>query len=113
MRNWFWRFFDYPQFPGAKRGGTSREAAEHANLNAPTLRAAVLKLLRNEPLTADECAAHLNEGVLSIRPRLSELVRMDLIEDSGLTRLNASGRNATVWLAVKGSAASGITKIAS
>lgn len=48
-------------------------------------------------MTADECARHLSESVLSIRPRFSELLRANRIEDTGERRKNASGRNATVW----------------
>lgn len=47
---------------------------------------------------ADECAAALRADVLSVRPRLSELVSMDLIEDTGERRPNhRSGKPATVW----------------
>jgi predicted ArsR family transcriptional regulator len=47
--------------------------------------------------TADEAASELGESILAIRPRLSELVALGKIEDSGLRRKNASGMTATVW----------------
>lgn len=67
---------------------------------AQPLRAQVLAVLRDGSLTADECAAVLHKSVLSIRPRVTELVRLGLIADTGRTRKNQSGINATVWRAV-------------
>lgn len=90
----------YPYVPGAKTGGTSRHAAEAMKPRAPTLRDKVLELLKHDALSADECATALNETVLSVRPRLSELVKLNLIYDTGLTSKNASGINATIWRAV-------------
>lgn len=89
--------FTYPRHPGSKRAGTSRRAAEIVAPRAPTLRDKVLALLKADAMTADEAAAALGESILSIRPRLSELVKMDLIYDTGLTSKNASGVNATIW----------------
>jgi len=37
---------------------------------------------------------------LSIRPRLTELLALGKIADTGETRTNASGKKATVWRAV-------------
>lgn len=91
--------FTYPNFPGSKREGTSRAAAEHVAPRAKTLRDRVLDLLKADALTADECAQRLGETVLSVRPRLSELVKMDLIYDTGLTSKNSSGVRATIWRA--------------
>ena len=88
---------DYPQAPGSKRDGTSQEAADAMADKAATLRAAVRAALRVDKLTADECAAVLGQSVLSVRPRVTELFKMGLIEDAGERRKNASGRNATVW----------------
>lgn len=96
---------NYPHEPGAKTEGTSREAAESMKPTFATLRSAVLKLLLQPAhistgLTADEAAMHLHESVLSIRPRFSELLNKGEIRDAGCVRQNASGRNATVWVAV-------------
>ena len=93
----------YPEEPGAKFAGTSTEAAVAIKKKAPTLRADVLLILKGRQFngcTADEAAAIMGESVLSIRPRFSELLEMGLIKDSGCRRNNASGRAATVWLAV-------------
>jgi hypothetical protein len=63
------------------------------------LRALVLGVLAATPcgLTADEIAAKLDESVLAVRPRVSELFHARLIEKTGERRPNASGLNAHVW----------------
>lgn len=91
----------YNGMPGFKSGSTSKAAAESMRPTAATLRDLCLKMIRRYgDLTADECAAFCNQSVLSIRPRFSELSAINLIEDSGLRRDNASGRRAVVWKAV-------------
>lgn len=90
----------YPASPGYKAEGTSRRAAEAIKLKTPTLRDSVLSLMRDAALTADECAALLNKSVLSVRPRLSELLAMGKIYDTGRTRKNESGISAVVWRAL-------------
>jgi len=90
----------YPRAPGWKAPGPSQRAAAAIAPVAKPLRDQVLELLQRMPRTADECAAALRADVLSIRPRLSELVSMDLIEDTGDRRPNhRSGKPATVWRA--------------
>lgn len=93
-------FDRYPFLPGYKATGTSQQAAESMRQSAATLRTRALSLLMDEPLTADEVAQRMNETVLAIRPRCTELLKLGLIEDSGKRRLNASGRPAIVWKAV-------------
>jgi predicted transcriptional regulator len=63
------------------------------------LRALVLEALVAAPsgLTADEIAAKLEESVLAVRPRVSELFHAGVIEKTGERRPNASGLNAHVW----------------
>lgn len=89
----------YPNAPGYKVSGTSAEAAGSISLKAETLRNYCLIQLREEDMTADECAKRVGAGILAIRPRFSELRRMGWIVDSGHRRKNASGRNAVVWRA--------------
>ncbi len=92
----------YPDAPGFKVGGPSRDAALSEVSRASTLRDQVAGLLDKEELTADDCAEALNASVLSVRPRLSELVKQGRIEDAGVRRRNRSGKFATVWrLAVR------------
>lgn len=92
----------YPNVPGAWRSRTSRAAAEAVKPRAATLRGQVLAMLKAEALTADEVAARMKRTVLCIRPRLSELVKKELIFDTGNTRPNASGIAAVVWKSVPG-----------
>jgi predicted ArsR family transcriptional regulator len=63
------------------------------------LRRLVLGALAATPrgLTADEIAAALDESVLAVRPRVSELFHAGLIEKTGERRPNASGLCAHVW----------------
>lgn len=50
-------------------------------------------------MTADEIASALNKSILTIRPRVAELAKEGLIEDTGIRRENDSGKLATVWKA--------------
>lgn len=88
----------YPNHPGAKVSGPSQDAANNIAEHAMTLRDRVDGLFDlGAEFTADECAARLNETVLAVRPRLSELNRMGRIMDAGTRRKNESGMSATVW----------------
>jgi predicted Rossmann fold nucleotide-binding protein DprA/Smf involved in DNA uptake len=90
-------FNRYPDSPGYKKSGTSKQAAKDISSKAKTLRQAVLEQLRIKPATTDEVAAALSESVLSIRPRFSELKLSGLITESPERRKNDSGKWATVW----------------
>ena len=89
----------YPDAPGFKVAGPSKMAAEKVASTSTKLRAAVLEEFKQNParLTADEIATSLNLSVLSVRPRVSELHRLGMIERTGSRRRNDSGRTATVW----------------
>jgi predicted XRE-type DNA-binding protein len=89
--------FDYPQSPGYRRTDTSREAAESIAPKAEDLRSKVMRMLRAGSMTADEIATILEIDKLSIRPRVSELVKMGKIYDTGMRHRNASGKRAVVW----------------
>ena len=70
--------FRYPHQPGAQDRETSRDAAAHAAEAAPLLRAKALAVLeRSNGLTADEVAGRLGLSILSIRPRVTELARLE------------------------------------
>lgn len=100
--------FTYPGRPGFKEPTTSRDAARRIAGRAPSLREQALKALQVAwpgGLTADEVAAKVGKPVLSIRPRVTELLRLGEImpvtwNASGepLRRANASGADATVWV---------------
>lgn len=88
----------YPRAPSAKVSGTSQEAAKAMTGRAVRLRDQVMTILRRHgPRTADEVAALLGERIWSIRPRLSELRRLNKIEATGERRKNTSGQAAHVW----------------
>lgn len=90
----------YPDVPGHRGIDTSIAAAEAVKPRAAILREKCLAYVKRWGMTgstADECAAALKESVLAIRPRFSELLRANRIEDTGTRRKNESGRSAIVW----------------
>lgn len=92
----------YPDHPGFKEEGTSRDAAGAMKREAENLRDLVLAAIDGagpRGLTPDEVALRLNRSVLAIRPRLTELgpKHFDKIERTGERRWNASGMKAAVW----------------
>lgn len=93
----------YPQTPGYKVDGPSKDAALSFIAESIPLRARVFFaiLTSDDGLTSDECAQKVGSTALAVRPRLSELLRDGEIEDAGIRRKNESGRNATVWRVVR------------
>tara|TARA_R100001086_G_scaffold238543_1_gene163371 strand:+ start:1012 stop:1368 length:357 start_codon:yes stop_codon:yes gene_type:complete len=88
----------YPLTPGAKGTDTSFYAADAIAPKASTLREMCKSVfLVEDSLTADEVADVLGQSILSIRPRITELSRLDFLEDSGDRRPNSSGKKAIVW----------------
>lgn len=94
--------FTYPLSAGFKERTTSRDAAKaiEARGRARNLRARILALYASgRHLTADECAAVLNESVLATRPRITELQQLGLIEKAGERRPSSTGTSSHVWRA--------------
>ncbi len=92
----------YPNSPGFKSRGTSSSAARRIAPHAEALRERVFAFLKaNYPAayTADEVADRLGVSFLSVRPRLSELRRGELIEPTAERRKNKSGMSAQCWRA--------------
>ena len=90
----------YPQSPGYSHRPTSRAAAEKIKSRALTLRESCLYALRQiGNQTADEIAEALGESILAVRPRITELAKLDQIIDTEQRRKNKSGRLAIVWKA--------------
>ena len=99
----------YPHTPGSKgEADTGKKAAEQMKDKAGTLRRMALDCLsmnlfradldgRSSGMTADEVATKCRCDILAMRPRLSELKRRGIIEDSGQRRSNKSGKLAVVW----------------
>jgi broad specificity phosphatase PhoE len=87
----------YPHAPGFKEGETSREAAEAMAPLAGRLRKLVYDFICRHPgHTADEIAAALDESILTIRPRVSELRCRGWIRNQG-RGVNRSGKEAHRW----------------
>ena len=87
----------YPEAPGHRDTDTSFDAARSMDGIAGRLRQEAFKFLtQSGGATADEVAAHVGVSVLAMRPRITELKQQGVIVDSGLRRLNRSGRRAAV-----------------
>lgn len=94
----------YPNTPGHKAGApeTSKQAASEITSRAASLREKAMGIFEiGWWLTADQLATVLEEHPLAIRPRVSELHAMGLVRDTGVRRLNDSGKSAAVWAVVK------------
>lgn len=86
----------YPHAAGYKDCDTSKKAAE--TIDANRLRGQCLHALKvMGAATSDAVADYLDESVLSIRPRFTELSKLGKIIDTGQRRPNRSGRHAKVW----------------
>lgn len=93
---------NYPNTPGYKTGGTSEAAALSMVDVAPTLRDRVYTHIKSRGAcgsSADECAKAIDETVLAVRPRFSELKELGDIRETKLTTLNESGRAASIYVA--------------
>jgi len=87
----------YPNDPGSKGGGASKDAAEAMKSRCADPRARVTALMLNgHHLTADEIAKQLGETVLAIRPRVSELVKAGTLVKTADFRRNISDLSAHV-----------------
>jgi predicted transcriptional regulator len=76
---------------------TSGAAARAVRPRVSDLARRITDLLIYRPMTPDEVAAAMDESLLTIRPRFSELNKAGLIERTGERRANASGMKAHVW----------------
>ena len=68
----------YPESPGWKSAGASKEAARSITSHAKTVRDRVHCFLKDRypsTFSADQIADNLGESILTVRPRVSELSR--------------------------------------
>jgi len=91
----------YPDIPGAKGEGITRETSEAAaDAIAPAVKllqgAALRSLASLERATVLECISRTSYTRESLQPRFSELRAMGLIEPTGERRRNPSGKSAAV-----------------
>jgi hypothetical protein len=94
----------YPDAPGSKGPETSREAAEAIAPKCARLQRLTLETIStagSRGCTADEASQACEMDRWSIQPRVSELRAKGLIVDSGLRRLNVTGRSAVVWVTLE------------
>ena len=92
----------YPNTPGFKAVGPSREAARAIAPLAKGIRGKVLKRFQERfpnGSTVDELARDLKISPFTARPRVSELHAQGLVEQTAERRPNDSGHSATVWRA--------------
>ena len=87
----------YPQHPGHKREGTSKDAADGIAPRAKSLRMRVFDALKTRPNSPEGLSDILGEPVHSLRPRFSELSARNLIEDSGARGVAMGGRPCIIW----------------
>lgn len=100
-------FSTYPHRAGHKGTDTGKAAAKKVERGgkAMALRNRILLTLsfaavEEKPMTADELAAHLGEDVLSILPRVTELLAKGLLLDTGLRRASSRGNMQRVVKAI-------------
>jgi len=89
--------FDFK--PAFGKTDTSREAVLKIIDDLPKMRRAVFDAY-SEPRTTSEAAVAANVNYRSAQPRTSELVRMELIVDTGDRRKNEWGNNEKVYINV-------------
>ena len=80
---------------------TEREAAEKIAPRVTGLRLKVLSALRDEGetgATGEVITNILGEWLYSVKPRITELARMGLVEDSGRRVMNSRKRREIVWI---------------
>ncbi|MER3478836.1 MAG: hypothetical protein C4287_23215 [Leptolyngbya sp. ERB_1_2] len=88
----------YPITPGYKDRETSAAAAHSLKPKAGIIRQRVIAAyLVFGPQTADEVARRLGVSILTVRPRVSELVNLGRLIDTGVRRANESGHKAKVY----------------
>lgn len=85
---------------GHRTAETSEQAAEAISLTVANWRARVLLDLRvNGAASGTALAARMKAPLLTIRPRLSDLLNAGKIRDTGRREKNAAGRGEIVWSA--------------
>jgi hypothetical protein len=92
----------YPKAPGFKVAGPSRDAARKIMPLANTVRGRVLSFYRERypgGATSDETARAMQLTGYTVRPRLTELHRQGLLDQTADRRPNDSGVQVTVWRA--------------
>lgn len=90
----------YPHTAGHRGVDTSVAAASAIERSgrAGDYRSMVLAIYRRGgEFTADEIATLMNADILTIRPRVTELVKQELLEDTGIRRRSSRGKASRVY----------------
>src|SRR5688572_19770987 len=88
----------YPNTPGFRDLETSRQSAEKIATHAATVRDKVATLYKHGYVgTPDKIAAALGISILTVRPRVTELIKRGLLIDTGARQKNESGHSAKVY----------------
>ena len=93
----------YPLSPGHRDTETSIEAAEAIKVGVETIRNKVFNVIANKGnfgATADEVAELLNYSPFTVRPRVTEIFKLNKIERKD-KRKNASQKAAYVYVVSK------------
>lgn len=94
----------YPDGPGFKRRGTSSESAERIEAKVAAVRKRCIELLTAAGpagLSPDQAAELMDESILTVRPRFSELVAAHVIEETGRRTTNKSGHSANIYALIR------------
>ena len=88
----------YPNIPGHNSVHTSIDASESMVNKALAIRQRIYSLMKDgDELTSEEASVRLGLSHDNCWKRFSELRAKGLVEDSGQTRKNKSGKDAIVW----------------
>jgi predicted transcriptional regulator len=96
------KLFETPPEGVARRRDPATSKAAARDVRAGTLMDRVLSELRQSPagLTTDEIARSTGISIVSVSPRMAQLVKRNLIKSTNTTRKTASGHEAIVWKAI-------------
>ena len=89
----------YPYGPATGRRDTSKAAARAIGPKDKPLRERLLRWFEQYPDggTADEACMMENVSPFQGRPRVCQLVKLGVLEDTGRRRKNAQGNSCIVW----------------
>ena len=88
----------YPDIPGHNSIRTSIDAAESVTKKALAIRQRIYSLMKDgHEVTSEEASVKLGLSHDNCWKRFSELRAKGMVEDSGKTRKNKSGKDAIVW----------------
>lgn len=91
--------FDRPALVHRNAKDTEIKAAEAINPKVTGLRLDTLKCLGDRPtgMSSSQVVDGVGRYEYSVKPRITELQNMGLVEDSGLRAKNPRGRQEVVW----------------